>query len=261
LEIVVHYEMTHTFVPILSTHVSTTSYSEVVELAIPWAKKGESRSIYAANVHMLMEAHDSPEFRAIVNKTDIVTPDGMPLVWAMHMKGIKNQQRVYGPTLMLHLLATAAKEQISVGLVGSTEEVLNILSVRFREQYPGLNIALQIAPPFRPLTDDEDKKMVQQINGSGVHLLFVGLGCPKQEYWIASHQDFIHSVMVGVGAAFDFHAGMVTQAPGWMQRAGLEWLFRLMQEPRRLWKRYLRNNPRFMLLLFGELIKERWKRQ
>jgi N-acetylglucosaminyldiphosphoundecaprenol N-acetyl-beta-D-mannosaminyltransferase len=246
---------------IISIDVDPISYSEAVTRIIGWVNGGESRSVFAANVHMLMEAHDSLEFQSVVNHADMVTPDGMPLVWAMRMKGIKNQHRIYGPTLMLHLLAAAAKEHISVGLLGSTEEVLTKLSVRFKEQYPGLNIALQIAPPFRPFSDDEDKKMVQQISGSGVHLLFVGLGCPKQEYWIDEHRGIIQSVMVGVGAAFDFHAGIVPQAPNWMQRVGLEWLFRLIQEPRRLWKRYLRNNPRFMALLFGELIKERWKRQ
>jgi N-acetylglucosaminyldiphosphoundecaprenol N-acetyl-beta-D-mannosaminyltransferase len=252
--------MTFPTVSILSTNITSTSYTEVVEQTISWAKRGESRSIYAANVHMLMEASDSPEFQAIVNNADIVTPDGMPLVWVMRRKGIKSQQRVYGPTLMLHLLAAAASENISVGLLGSTVEVLNKLATRCKEQYPGLNIALQIAPPFRSLTNIEDRELVQRVNSSGVKLLFVGLGCPKQEYWIASHRAIIHSVMVGVGAAFDFHAGVIPQAPGWMQRAGLEWLFRFIQEPRRLWKRYLWNNPRFMVLLLGELIKEKWER-
>ena len=249
------------FQTILFSHIDITSYSEASNQIIEWAKKGESRSIYAANVHMLMEALDSPEFRAIVNNADMVTPDGMPLVWAMRRKGIKDQQRVYGPTLMLHLLAAAGSENIPVGLFGSSEEVLNRLAVRCKEQYPRLNIALQIAPPFHPLTDIEDRELVQQINDSGVRLLFVGLGCPKQEYWIAEHRGIITSVMVGVGAAFDFHAGVIPQAPAWMQRAGLEWLFRLIREPRRLWKRYLWNNPRFMVLLFGELLKEKWKRR
>jgi len=208
---------------------------------------------------MLMEAYDSHEFQAIINNADIVTPDGMPLVWTLRMKGYKDQQRVYGPSLMLHLLAAAANENIPVGLLGSTEEVLNKLAARCKEQFPGLNIVLQISPPFHPLTDVEDRELVKHINDSGVRLLFVGLGCPKQEYWIANHRGIIYSVMVGVGVAFNFHAGIVSQAPGWMQRAGLEWLFRFFQEPRRLWKRYLFNNPRFMVLLIGELIKEKWK--
>jgi N-acetylglucosaminyldiphosphoundecaprenol N-acetyl-beta-D-mannosaminyltransferase len=246
-------------VRVLSSNITATSYSEVANSMLLWTRRKESRSIYAANVHMLMEAHDSPEFQAMVNNADIVTPDGMPLVWAMRQKGRKNQQRVYGPTLMLHLLGAVAREKIPVGLFGSTEEVLNKLAVRLQDQYPGLIIALKIAPPFRSPTEAEDKKLVRQINDSGARLLFVGLGCPKQERWIAGHRGEVHAVMVGVGAAFDFHTGTIPQAPVWMQKAGLEWLFRVLREPRRLWKRYFWNNPRFIALLMGEWIKEKWK--
>jgi len=229
-----------------------------VDSVINWANRSESRSVYAANVHMVMEAYDHADFRQIMNAADMVTPDGMPLVWALRLKGIKHQQRVYGPTLMLEILASAAKEGIPVGFLGSTKDVLKKLTEKMMVRFPGLIVGTKIAPPFRMLTLAEDQEIIQQVNDSGVKILFVGLGCPKQEYWMAEHRGKIKAVMVGVGAAFNFHAGMVHQAPVWMQKSGLEWLFRLIQEPRRLWKRYLVNNPRFVILILIELLHERF---
>lgn len=237
---------------ILSTHIHPTSYAEAVARVLAWAREGESRSVYAANVHMVMTAYDCPEFRDVVNAADLVTPDGMPLVWVLRRKGFPTQERVYGPTLMLNILEAAAREQIPVGFLGGTPELLSQLTARMTAQYAGLMVAAQAAPPFRALSDAEDAALIEQLNQSGVRILFVGLGCPKQEIWIAEHRGKVNAVMAGVGAAFAFHAGAVRQAPAWMQKLGLEWLFRLWQEPRRLWKRYFFTNPRFVCLMLRE---------
>jgi N-acetylglucosaminyldiphosphoundecaprenol N-acetyl-beta-D-mannosaminyltransferase len=246
------------FPTILSSRIDPSSYPEAVAQIIHWTKRGESRSVYAANVHMVMEAYDSVKFRKVINTADLVTPDGMPLVWVLRWKGYSQQQRVYGPTLMLKLLAVAADEKIPVGFLGSTKNTLQILTEKMVTKFPGLMVEVKIAPPFRSVSQIEDQELVQQIKASGVKLLFVGLGCPKQENWIAAHHGKIKAVMVGVGAAFDFHAGTVRQAPHWMQKLGLEWLFRLIQEPKRLWKRYSLTNPRFIILIAWELLQERF---
>jgi N-acetylglucosaminyldiphosphoundecaprenol N-acetyl-beta-D-mannosaminyltransferase len=202
-----------------------------------------------------MEAHDSPDFASAVNNADLVAPDGMPLVWMMRWKGRRNQARVYGPTLMLHVLDLAAKEGIPVGFHGSSETVLNALKAKMSARFPGLHICYSFSPPYREVSPSEDAAFVEQINQSGARILFVGLGCPKQELWMWRHRATVNSVMIGVGAAFDFHAGAKPQAPAWMQKNGLEWLFRWMAEPRRLWKRYLYHNPRFVFLAAADLLK------
>jgi N-acetylglucosaminyldiphosphoundecaprenol N-acetyl-beta-D-mannosaminyltransferase len=201
-----------------------------------------------------MEAHDVPEFREVLNCADLITPDGMPLVWMMRLKGVKNQQRTYGPTLMLYVLEMAARQQIPVGFYGAEPVTLDMLSRRMKTAYPDLQIAYAFSPPFRPLAEQELAQIRQQIIQSGARILFVGLGCPRQELWIHSQRGCIPAVMIAVGAAFDFHAGVKPQAPAWMQRIGLEWLFRLLVEPRRLWKRYLYRIPRFIVLAIADLL-------
>jgi N-acetylglucosaminyldiphosphoundecaprenol N-acetyl-beta-D-mannosaminyltransferase len=183
-----------------------------------------------------------------------VTPDGMPLVWALRRLELKDQNRVYGPDLTLNVCRAAAEAGISVGLYGGSQEVLDALQKNYRERFPQLHIAYAYSPPFRPLTRDEDEAVVRAINASGTRILFVGLGCPKQERWVAGHRDHVQAVMLAVGAAFDFHSGRVRQAPRWMQRSGLEWLFRLLMDPRRLWRRYFKNNPRFLWLVARQLL-------
>jgi N-acetylglucosaminyldiphosphoundecaprenol N-acetyl-beta-D-mannosaminyltransferase len=178
----------------------------------------------------------------------------MPLVWMMRLKGVRGQQRVYGPTLMLHVLESAAKAGVRVGFYGGTAEVVEQLIKRMQIRYEGLNVAFRCSPPFRDLTPEEDTEIVHKINQSGTRILFVGLGCPRQEVWMAEHRGRIQSVMLGVGAAFDFYAGTKPQAPTWVQASGFEWLFRLLTEPRRLWKRYLYHNPRFVILAIAELL-------
>ena len=239
---------------ILGTHVSTTSYADVVKQVRLWAQTAESRYICIANVHVLVEAHDSVTYHKVINQADLVTPDGMPLVWMLRIKGVKEQTRVYGPTLMLHVLAMAEKEQIPVGFYGSDKKTLENLVSRLLKLFPALMMVYMYSPPFRILNKQEDAETTEVIVGSNTRILFVGLGCPKQEIWMAEHKGKIPAVMLGVGAAFDFHAGKKPQAPTWMQAIGMEWMFRLLHEPRRLARRYLYNNPRFILLALADLL-------
>lgn len=239
---------------VIDIDVHATSYADATSRICSWAKTGESRAVYATNVHVLMEAWDSPDFRSHMNHADLVTPDGMPLVWMMRWKGQRDQQRVYGPTLMLHVLEAAVREKIPVGFYGGTCEVLEALLERMRERFEGLDVSFVFSPPFSAMSLEEDAEVVERINRSGTRILFVGLGCPKQELWMAGHRGRVQAVMLGVGAAFDFHAGVKPQAPSWMQSLGLEWLFRLSTEPRRLWKRYLYHNPRFLFLAAADLL-------
>lgn len=237
---------------IVGAHVDATTYAHATDSVVVWATEQESRYVCVANVHVLMEAYDSADFRAIVNAADLTVPDGMPLVWVLRLKGQRDQQRVYGPTLMLHVLESAAREELSVGFYGSKPEVIASLVKRMQVRYEGLTVAYSYSPPYRTLSPEEDRAIVEQINQSGTRILFVGLGCPKQEIWMAKHRGQVKAVMLGVGAAFDFHAGIKPQAPGWMQGVGLEWIFRLFSEPGRLWKRYLYHNPRFVVLAIAD---------
>lgn len=246
---------------ILGCRVDSTSYAQAVAQTLQWARDGESRCVYVANVHMVMEAYDDPSFKTLMNQADLVTPDGVPLVWMLRRLGYPRQERVYGPELTLRLVQAAAQQGIPVGFYGSTAEVLKRLIITLQECYPTLRVAYAFSPPFRSLTPEEDADIVAEVNASGARLLFVGLGCPKQERWMALHKGRVQAVMLGVGAAFDFLAGTKPQAPRWMQRTGLEWIFRLLSEPRRLWRRYLYHNPRFVLLAMTQLLRNTLKEQ
>jgi N-acetylglucosaminyldiphosphoundecaprenol N-acetyl-beta-D-mannosaminyltransferase len=196
-----------------------------------------------------MTARQNPFVKAILNSADIATPDGMPVVWALRSFGLPDQERVYGPTLMIRLCEQAAAHQHRVFLYGGTDETLATLEKNLKERCPGLKIVGKYSPPFRPLTIAEDLQVRKSISAADADLIFVGISTPKQEMWMWEHRfDFRGSVMVGVGAAFDFHAGKVSQAPPWMQRSGLEWFFRLTREPKRLWKRYVLVTPLFLPL-------------
>jgi len=237
--------------------VDATSYEAAAHRVCAWARDDAARYVCVANVHMTMTAVDDAGFRDLVNRADLVTPDGMPLVWMLGRLGVPDASRVYGPTLLLHVCERAAEEGVPVGFYGGTDDVLRDLRSTLEARYPGLDIAYAYAPPFRPLTPEEDASVVADIEASGARILFVGLGCPKQERWMAAHQDRLPLVQLGVGAAFAFHAGHVRQAPAWLQDRGLEWAFRLVTEPRRLWRRYLYNNPRFMVLAAWQLLRRR----
>ncbi len=241
---------------ILGMRVDATDYAHATGLVLEMALDNRPAYVCIANVHMTMEAYDSPAFCDVVNSADLVTPDGMPLVWMMRALGITKQTRVYGPTLMLRICEAAAQVDVPVGIIGATSSVLAGLVDNLEKRVNRLNIVYMHAPPFRPLSDSETKQIVSDIRESGARILFVGLGCPKQEIWMSDNTSEIGAVMLGVGAAFDFHAGALRQAPEVMQSLGLEWLFRLTTEPMRLWRRYLFNNPRFVRLAIKQLIKE-----
>jgi N-acetylglucosaminyldiphosphoundecaprenol N-acetyl-beta-D-mannosaminyltransferase len=233
-------------------NIEVGSYDELAQQCAAWARAGESRSVFFANVHMLMEAHDSATFHAKLITADKVNPDGMPLVWALRALGHRSACRVYGPDATEVLLPVAQKSGIPIGFFGGSEATLAKLVSKVRSRYPGIRIVFTMSPPFRALNEAEDLSVVQKISDSGARFLFVGLGCPKQEEWIIDHRDRIPAVMLGVGAAFDFLAGSKPQAPRWMMHSGLEWVFRLASEPRRLWARYLKHNPRFAVLFFRQ---------
>ena len=239
---------------ILGMRTDSTDYADVATRVLTWASTRESRYVCVANVHVTMEAYDSAGFRAIVNGADVVTPDGMPLVWALRLFGVPEATQVRGTTLTVSILERAATAGVPVGFYGGTPSVSSLLLDVCRRRFPGLHIVYANAPPFRQLTTEEDAAILREINASGAGILFVGLGCPKQERWMALRKGSVNAVMLGVGAAFDFLVGK-PEAPAWMQRAGLEWLFRLATEPRRLWWRYAHHNPRFVVLLAGQYLR------
>lgn len=239
---------------ILNMRVDATTYGEVSRQVLSWARAGAGRAVCCATVHMVMEAFDHPGFRRQVNSADVVTSDGMPLVWALRGLGAAGASRVYGPDLMRLLLAEAEREGLRVGFLGGAPETLRRLVAKTGLRHPQLAIAFAESPPFGELTPEEDAATVARIQAAGVQLLFVGLGCPKQERWVAEHRERLSCVGLAVGAAFDFLAETKPQAPGWMQANGLEWLFRLASEPGRLWRRYLTANPRFVWHFGGQLL-------
>jgi N-acetylglucosaminyldiphosphoundecaprenol N-acetyl-beta-D-mannosaminyltransferase len=261
---------------VLGIGITPTSYDEVAAVCDNWLASrhnGDTSSFGVANhkshyiavtsVHGIISSVLNPSVRTCINTADIATPDGMPVVWALRSFGCKNQQRVYGPTLTLALCRMAEHRGYSIFLYGSSQPTLDGLRENLLRQYPRLRIAGSFSPPFRPLTSEESADITKRIIGSGADLIFVGLSTPKQERWMLAHLDRLPGkVLVGVGAAFDFHAGKLRQAPEWMQKAGLEWLFRLIVEPRRLWKRYLLVTPLFLPLwgLQRLGILQRWDR-
>ena len=240
---------------VLGMRVDATSYEDASQRVAKWAREGRSAYVCVATVHMVMEAFDSPTFLHVVNGADLVTPDGRPLVWALRSLGARDATQVRGTDLTTHVVERAAREGIPIGLYGGTPELLRTFVGVLKGRYPGLRVACEVAPPFRPLTPEEDEAMTEEILSSGARIVFVGIGCPKQERWMVAHKERIPAVMLGVGAAFDFHTGRVRQAPAWMQVAGLEWLFRLLMDPKRLWKRYAKHNPRFVALFLMQILK------
>lgn len=241
---------------ILGMRVDATRYEAAAGALVARAEAGDGAMVCVCTVHMVMEGVDDPGFQKLVNMADLVTPDGVPLVWALRLLGIPGAERVYGPSLTARLCARAAERGIPVGFYGGTNALLDALHSRLLREHPGLRVAFRFAPPFRVLTPDENARVAHAIRESGARILFVGLGCPKQERWMAARRQALPCVMLGVGAAFDFLAGVKPQAPGFLQRAGLEWLFRLACEPRRLWRRYVLLNPRFVAGFTAQWLRE-----
>ena len=240
---------------VVSVGISRTSYEEVLDVCRQWISQRKTsncrkaRYICVTSVHGIVMSHDDPEIAKIFNEADIATPDGMPIVWALRSFGLQKQQRVYGPSLMLELCRQAAENGHRIFLYGGRTDTLPTLMSRLREHFPSLEIAGSYSPPFRALSQREEQDIQRQIRESDADIVFVGIGAPKQEKWMYAHRhSFPGMILIGVGAAFDFHAGRASQAPIWIQQSGLEWLFRLMIEPRRLWKRYILITPRFLPL-------------
>jgi N-acetylglucosaminyldiphosphoundecaprenol N-acetyl-beta-D-mannosaminyltransferase len=242
---------------IINSRIDATSYEDACDHIQAWAEHNTSCYIIAANVHVVMTGYWRPKYQEIINNAALVTPDGMPLVLGMRLLGVKGQSRVYGPDLMLAWCRRASQTHLPIYLYGGTEPTLRKLQQRLEQQFPGLIIAGSHSPPFRPLTPTEEAADIKRIQTTGAKVVFVGLGCPKQEEWMARQQGRLQAVMMGVGAAFSFHSGEVSQAPRWMMGLGLEWLYRLSKEPRRLWQRYLVNNPAFLVLFGLQLLQDR----
>jgi len=237
-------------VNILGVGVSAINMAMALEIIEGWIARGERRYVCVTGVHGVMESQRDENLRHIHNRAGLVTPDGMPLVWLSRLYGFRHVERVYGPDLMLALCERSVAQGYRHFFYGGAEGVPEQLAANMQQRFPGLQVVGTYSPPFRPLTPEEDENIVQMINEANPDILWVGLSTPKQERWMAAHVGrLVAPVLIGVGAAFDFHTGRKPQAPPWMQRNGLEWLFRLLTEPRRLWRRYLINNPLFITLV------------
>jgi N-acetylglucosaminyldiphosphoundecaprenol N-acetyl-beta-D-mannosaminyltransferase len=249
--------MVGTFLPkqrVLDFPITALRFDDQIQTILRWAIARESKTVCVANVHMLMEAHWNPEFASVLNNADIITPDGMPLVWMMRLLGARYQDRVAGMDVLLALCKLAQTRNVSVFFAGSQLDILSRMQKRLEQEFPKLKIAGMEPLPFRPLTETEDKALIKMINNSGAGLVLVSLGCPKQENWMAQHKDKIQAVMIGMGGVFPVYAGIHKRAPQMVRDLGFEWLYRWMQEPRRLWNRYTKTIPAFMLLAFKQLL-------
>jgi N-acetylglucosaminyldiphosphoundecaprenol N-acetyl-beta-D-mannosaminyltransferase len=232
---------------LFGVQVAASNYDEVVEVVTRAAKMRLPAIVSLHAVHAIIESIRDPGLLEKVNRFEAVLPDGQPVRWALNnLHGVGLRERVYGPELTLRLCARAAEDGIPIFLYGGSSEVIKMLVQKLQLQFPALQIAGAESPPFRALTPAEDADVVRRINDSGAGIVFIGLGCPKQDHFAADHADRIRAVQVCVGAAFDFHAGAKSMAPAWMQRRGLEWVYRLSREPRRLWRRYLQTNSIFL---------------
>ena len=237
-------------VDVLGVGVSVINIPMGLKLIEQWIEQGSHQYVCVTSVHGIMESQCDRRLRAIHNYSGLTTPDGMPLVWAGRAAGARNIDRVSGPDLMPALSALARARGFSSYFYGGRPGVAELLAERLQHLYPGFKVAGTYCPPFRELTGDEDEHIVRVINSTEAHIVWVGLSTPKQERWMAAHVNRLNAnVLMGVGAAFDVHAGLSRRAPRWMQRSGLEWTYRLAHEPRRLWQRYLYNNVPFLIRL------------
>jgi N-acetylglucosaminyldiphosphoundecaprenol N-acetyl-beta-D-mannosaminyltransferase len=241
-------------VNVLGVAVSALTMAEAVDTIDRWIARRDRQYVCVTGVHGIMESQDDPDLRGIHNRAGMVTPDGMPLVWVSRLNGYRRVERVYGPDLMLACCAGSASKGYRHFFYGGGPGVPERLAARLQERFPGLIVAGTWSPPFGEPPPAAERSAVERINAANPDIVWVGLSTPKQERWMARHVGHVQSpVLIGVGAAFDFHAGLKRQAPAWMRRTGLEWLFRLGTEPRRLWRRYLRNNPRFIWRILLQL--------
>jgi|TARA_B100000959_G_scaffold226217_1_gene240726 exopolysaccharide biosynthesis WecB/TagA/CpsF family protein len=240
---------------LFGVNYSIVDYALASDIIIKNAIENNSFGVSALATHGLITSVDNHKLRAQLKLIDLIVPDGQPIRWALNSLYDTNlEDRVYGPTLTLHVLEKAAKLNLNVFLYGSTKDTLDRFVNFIKKNYQGINISGIHVDRFRDALIDEDMNDIKKINDSGAHIVLVGRGCPRQEEWVSNHIGKINCVMMAVGAAFDFHAGTVKQAPSWMQNNGLEWLFRLIQEPKRLWKRYFYTNSVFIYLFIKQKI-------
>ena len=241
--------------PVLGVPVDVLDWSTAVARICDWAERRESRYVSICDAHSVVRASRDPVHGRHIAGADMVTPDGWPVAWMLRRLGHSRQQRINGPDLMERLLVSAEARGLGVYVYGTTDRTLAALETALRKAYPRLKIVGLHSPPFRPLDDAEDAADVARINASGAQLVMTGLGCPKEDRWMFEHRGRVQAVMLGIGAGIDFHAGTVARAPVWMREHGLEWLFRLSQEPGRLWQRYLVNNTLFVVGAIGQFAR------
>ncbi len=240
---------------VLGVGISAVEPQGVVGLMVDWIESRQPHFTCVCAVHLVMECQHDPILREMVNRASLIVPDGMPLVWLARLSGQPHVRRVYGPDLMLSFCQRAAQKGYRTYLLGGAPGQPEVLAQKLCARFPGLEVVGTWATPIRPLPPEENDRVIAEINRAKPDIVWVGLGAPIQERWMAENQHRLEApVLVGVGAAFDFHSNMVRQAPAWMQRIGLEWLFRLLQEPRRLWRRYLVGNPLFVARVLGQVM-------
>jgi N-acetylglucosaminyldiphosphoundecaprenol N-acetyl-beta-D-mannosaminyltransferase len=232
---------------VIGAPIDVVTWDAALARVTAWACSRESRYVCICNSHSVVTASQDEEFGRVVRNADMATADGAPVAWMLRRLGFSDQARINGPDLMWRYCRIAEHEGVPIYFYGSADRTLAMLRKSLIESFPLLKIAGMLSPPFRALSTQEDDAVVREINESGARVVFVSLGCPKQEKWMAAQRGCIQAVMIGVGAAFDYHAGVLRRAPLWMQRNGLEWLHRLITEPRRLWKRYLVTNTLFLI--------------
>ena len=238
--------------PILDTSIDAVSWEAMISRIAKWASLSESRYVCLCNAHSVVTGRRDAKFRQVIEAADTAAPDGSPVAWLMRIRGVPSQERIDGPSLMWRYAEQATLDGTPIFLYGTTPDTLDKLIAKLGYAFPGLRIAGHYSPPFKPLSTEEEDQVVDMINGSGARVVFVGLGCPRQETWMADISERIPAVLVGVGAAFDYHAGVIRRAPRWMQRNGLEWFYRLCAEPRRLWRRYFTTNTLFLYYLLRD---------
>jgi len=239
---------------VIGSAIDVLGWGEAVQRLGVWSREKKSRVVCICNAHSLVTARQDAAFAEVLRLAEMCTPDGAPVAWMLRRLGHAGQARINGPDLMWRYCAWAAGSGESIYLYGGAAETLALLQQKLNTSFPNLRIAGAMSPPFRPLSEAEDAAAVDAINASGAGTVWVSLGCPKQELWMQAHRGRVQAVMLGVGAAFDYHAGTIRRAPLWAQHVGLEWLHRLASEPQRLWRRYLVTNTLFVLAAVRQLL-------
>lgn len=244
---------------VVGSSIDVLEWKNAIDKIVYWSALGECKIVCICNTHSVVTARSDYELADAIEKSDMATPDGAPVAAMLRLQGANGQRRINGPDLMLEVCRELSEKSISVFLYGGAPETLRLLNEFLKVKFPGLDVCGLYSPPFRDLTVEEDDLVVSMINSSGAGLVWVGLGCPKQEKWMNQHRDRVRAVMIGVGAAFDYHAGVIKRAPVWMQNYGLEWFYRLLKEPRRLWRRYFISNTYFFLFSLAQLCRSLWR--